>query len=238
MKKSLTLLAAPLLTLCAGAQADFYSHKYAGFGFGNSDRSGFCEVSGAAIAAADSAPDQSFTSLGCDDAGNGWKIYGGWRWTPQMAVETSFHQLSRNELKAEQKLDDGSHQVIDDEITTRLGNLFFVGHWPLAEGLSLFGKLGGGFWFSERDTGFDGEAFFQVAVDENDEPIFELLPFSRSQSSNDSGFQWGYGAGISYSYQNRWTIRAEWENFADVGSEDFFGGDDAETLTLGWSMHF
>jgi opacity protein-like surface antigen len=223
-------------TLALPASADFYSHRYAGVSFSNTDLDGFCE-GGEAFIARNNVPGQSLTAAGCGDSGDGWKIYSGWRWTPYLAVEGSYQQLSEANLDFEYRNDDSEHLFIQDEIKTQLGNAFIVGHWPLMESLSLFGKLGGGFWMSEFSERQSGEVLYIVPVSE-EEFILELGPYSAKFSDSESGFHWGYGVGVSYIHQNRWSIRAEWESFSDIGTEEFRGEFDVQSASLGWSMHF
>ncbi|MFC6633109.1 outer membrane beta-barrel protein [Microbulbifer taiwanensis] len=230
------LLAVPLLTTCVQAQADFYSHKYGGIAYSDMQLQDFC--SGAAeFVQSLNLPQQTASSSGCGERGDGWKIYGGWRWTPHLAVEASYHQLASAELDFRIDADNGEYLQFEDEIETQLINAFVIGHWPLAEGLSLFGKLGGGAWNSELSERQTGELFFVYQIGEE---AFEerLTEVSGKATEVHNGFHWGYGFGLSYRYRNSWTLRAEWESFSEVGSEDFRGGFDVEAASLGWSMHF
>ncbi|WP_308365882.1 MULTISPECIES: outer membrane beta-barrel protein [unclassified Microbulbifer] len=236
MNRQLFLLVVPALALAAPTQADFYSHRYTGVSYSDLDIQGFCEAGNQFVQGLNN-PERAATTGGCSQGGSGWKIYGGWRWKPEVAVELSYQQLSDNQLDFRLDFPTGEYLEIGDEIETQLINAFAVGHWPIGGGFSLFAKAGGGFWASKLSESQSGELLF-IFENEEGEIEEELIAVSGRVEERDTGFHWGYGAGISYRYQNNWTIRAEWESFSDVGSEDFRGGFDVETASLGWSMHF
>lgn len=230
------LLAVFLLALSGGTRADFYSHRYAGASFSNIDQQGFC--SGAEAFVQDiNSDDRRASGQGCSEGGDGWKLYSGWRWTPHLAVEASYQQLADSELGFRLDGERNQYLQIRDRVRTRLANAFFVGHWPLAAGFSVFGKVGGGLWWSELSERQSGEVLF---VFENEDGTEEerLVAINSRAGTSDNGFHWGYGAGISYRHHNSWTIRAEWESFGDIGSDQLRAGYDVQTASLGWSMHF
>lgn len=236
MKKPLTLLAVPFLTLGASAQADFYSHRYAGFSFASTEETGFCDKAAQRV---QSLTDDSViaTNGGCGEGSDSWKVFGGWRWTPHLAVEGSYQQFDASDFNFRLDAENDEYLTFKDEVQTRLFNASFVGHWPLAAGFSLFGKAGGGLWFSEMSERVRGEVLYELEYE--DGSIEELrVPVREKSYANDNGFFWSYGGGVSYRHHNRWTLRAEWQQFADIGSENLFGGEDLQSLSLGWSMHF
>ncbi|WP_346837551.1 outer membrane beta-barrel protein [Microbulbifer sp. SAOS-129_SWC] len=231
MARPLFLLAVPLLTLCTQAQADFYSHRYAGVSISDATLQGFCSGAEAFVQGI------SASNSTCSSGGDGWKVYGGWRWSPLLAVELSYQQLPTSSLDFRVNGDRDDYIRAQDEIKTRLANAFVVGHWPLGSGFSLFGKAGGGIWLAEFTERQSGQLYARYL--QQDGTVNEVLVSVNGKAAdNDSGFQWGYGAGISYRYHNSWTLRAEWESFSDVGSDKFRSSFDVQTASLGWSMHF
>lgn len=236
MNRLSLLLVVPALALATTARADFYSHRYGGISYGNMDLSGFCAGADKFVQSLGSTEQDSQT-LNCSDSGNGWKIYGGWRWTPQLAVEGSYQQLAASTLDFQLRSNTSEYLVVEDEIKTQLINAFVVGHWPILEGVSLFAKVGGGLWISEISERQSGELLFTF---ENEAGELEdrLVPVSTRAYDSDTGIHLGYGAGISYRHGNRWTLRAEWEGFSNVGSEDFRSEYDVESASLGLSIHF
>ena len=236
MRRPLSLLAVPLLCFGGQAQADFYSHRYAGVGYSDTTLDGFCDGADAFVQGLANRGEAASAGT-CNDSGDGWKIYGGWRWSPYLAVEGSYQQLTDAEFDFRVDGERDDYLIFQDKIETRLINAFIVGHWPLLDGLSLFGKLGGGVWNSDFSEHQSGELYFVFPV--NEETVAEeLLPVQGRAGDRDSGVHWSYGLGISYRYRNSWSLRAEWESFGDVGSDDFRSAFDVETASLGWSMHF
>ncbi|MEW5249208.1 outer membrane beta-barrel protein [Microbulbifer sp. 2201CG32-9] len=232
------LLAVPLLSLPNLASADFYSHRYAGISFGDTGQSGFCEAADRFVQRVDAGPEMA-SSDKCSDTGSSVKLYAGWRWSPYLAVEASLQRLNRTELGFYLSNDLGKFLHIIDKVETHLGAGYIVGHWPLAgDSFSLFGKLGGGFWsgqLHEKQTGQDLVTF----VDLNTGEVFEELDnVNRRGSNGDTGFMYGYGAGVSYVHDNAWALRLEWETLQSMGSDELRGTFDANTLSLGWSTHF
>ena len=235
MNRPTFLLAVPLLALPSLASADFYSHRYAGLSFGNADQQGFCDSVDAQISRFDT-DSQNVAERGCEGAEQLVKLYGGWRWTPSLAVEASVQQLDDNKVGFTLTNARGEFLRVEDEIETRLATAYAVGHLPLFDGASVFAKAGGGFWMGQLSERQRGEVLVPI---EQDGVIQEVPVEIRGRAREaDSGFHWSYGAGISYRNENNWTIRAEWETFQDIGSDDLRGTYDLETVSLGWSLHF
>ncbi|WGL18474.1 hypothetical protein PVT68_09280 [Microbulbifer bruguierae] len=86
-------------------------------------------------------------------------------------------------------------------------------------------------------TATGGEGLFSI-TGQDGETIEMTIPVSGNFRDNTSGIHWGYGAGLSYRYNNSWSIRAEWEFFPEIGSEELRGVRDVETASLSWAMHF
>ncbi|WP_237066927.1 outer membrane beta-barrel protein [Microbulbifer guangxiensis] len=235
MTRPSLLLAVPLLALSNLASADFYSHRYAGFSFGNADQAGFCEATDARINrfASDT---QDVTERSCEGADQLIKLYGGWRWTPNLAVEASVQQLDDSNISFTVTNDRGEFLQFEEEIETRLASAYVVGHLPLFGGASLFAKAGGGLWTGTLNGRQRGEL---LAAVEEDGEIREVPVEVRGRAAEaDNGFHWSYGAGISYRNEDNWTVRAEWETFQDIGSDTLRGAYDLESVSLGWSLHF
>lgn len=236
MPRQTFLLAVPLLALCASAQADFYSHRYAGVSLTEIDQQGFCSNAEGFVRGL-SSDSWHASGQGCSEGGDGWKLYGGWRWTPHLAVEAGYQQLADSKLGFRLDADQNQYLQFRDKIRTRLANAYVVGHWPIAAGFSVFGKVGGGLWWSELSERRSGAVLFEFEDEEGNREK-RLVEINGRIGASDNGFHWGYGAGISYQHRNRWSIRAEWESFGDLGSEELRGDYDVEVASLGWSMHF
>ncbi|WP_237055699.1 outer membrane protein [Microbulbifer sediminum] len=221
--------------LALPASADFYSHRYVGASIGDAGTGEFCRQATDAVQRF-SFNGQPAQLLNCDAGGGNWKLFTGWRWTPYLAVEASLQQLAGNDLDFEFRSERGEFLRFEDELETYLVNVHAVGHWPVYGGLSLFAKAGAGAWNMQLSQRQSGELLFFFL--EDGVVMEELVPVSGSSGTSDNGFHYGYGAGISYRHHNSWTLRAEWESFSDIGSDDLRGEFDVETASLGWSMHF
>lgn len=237
MARPQLLLVVPAALLAHTASADFYSHRYGGISLLDSQLDGFCSQTQTFVRNLN-ATDQQASMRRCDDQGTGWKLYGGWQWTPHLAIEADIRQNPDANFQFAITNPALPQLTVQDRVSNRMGNLFVVGLLPVTDnGFSVFGKLGGGFWLSQITEYQEGEAVFLVRME--DQSIQEVIaPVSAKFSDNDSGFQWGYGAGISYRHRNTWTIRAEWELFPEVGSDELRAQYDVETTSVGWSYHF
>ena len=231
------LVVSAALVLALPASADFYSHRYLGLSVLEGSLDPFCSQA-EDLVARNNTDQQTLSTSGCEEAGTGWKVYGGWRWTPHLAFELDARQLPTAEHDFLVSSTLYPYLSVTHEVTTRMGNAHFVGHLPFGtSGLSLYGKIGGGFWLREWKEKQRGEIVLRIPVSEGvTEDV--LVPVRGSFHNNSSGFHWGYGAGISYRNQNRWTLRVEWEAFPDIGSDVFGGQQDIQSASLGWSMHF
>ena len=236
MTRPSLLLVVPALALTSTASADFYSHRYAGVSFGSAEQTGFCDAANRGVQRF-SGDGQSATLSTCGESKNNWKLYAGWRWSPFLAFEGNLQKLEKSELDFQIDFEDGGFLVFEDEIETYLINAYAVGHWPIYEGISLFAKVGGGFWNSELSERGAGELPF-IFLQEDGTLVTALAPVSGDSGLTDNGFHYGYGAGLSYRHNNDWTLRAEWESLNDLGSDELRGTFDVNTASLGWSMHF
>ncbi|QKX17109.1 outer membrane beta-barrel protein [Microbulbifer sp. YPW1] len=238
MVRPLLLLVVPLSLLGSSlASADFYSHRYGGLSLQSTALDPVCSSSRGFVEGLN-RDQQSAEFIGCSDSGTGVKLYAGWRWSPLMAVEADLRQTATATSSFCVSNPQFSYINVKDRITTRMGNAFFVGHFPVGgSGLSFFGKVGGGFWLSQLRSRQSGEAIAILQLEDGSlQPVG--IPVDGTYSQNTSGFHWGYGAGISYRIKDRWSLRAEWELFPEVGSDELSGEYQVESASLGWSVHF
>ncbi|MFV8783952.1 outer membrane beta-barrel protein [Microbulbifer sp. SA54] len=238
MARPIILLVVPAALLANTASADFYSHRYGGVSVLNSNFSGFCPASRAFVNSLVSPTLQASPGDCTESTSSGWKIYGGWQWTEHWAVEADLRQAGEGELYFTMMSPRLPQLNVRDRLTTRMGNAFVVGHLPIGRsGISLFGKVGAGFWLNQLTEYQEGEALFTVLMSDGSTQGV-AVPVSGKLKDNASGFHWGYGAGVSYRHHNSWTLRAEWEVFPDIGSEELRARYELETTSLGLSMHF
>jgi OOP family OmpA-OmpF porin len=162
----LTVFAAFALSAAMAAQADVKPGFYAGASVGTTKLS-------------DDAFDNS--GIDIDDTDTGFKIFGGYSFNDNFAVELSWFDLG--EVTGRDAGDSFSVGVSGL-------NASAVGRLPLSETFSLFGKLG--------FASYDLDAHVNLAG---------IGSGSDSQSETDLT----YGVGGALSFGGQWEVRLEWE---------------------------
>jgi|KBSSwiStaDraftv2_1062776.scaffolds.fasta_scaffold154518_1 OOP family OmpA-OmpF porin len=175
----LTAFATLALTAAMAAHADVQPGFYAGASIGTTKLS-----------------DDSFEDSGIDldDSDTGFKIFGGYAFNKNLAVELGYFDLGEASGSfSDPFIGDASFDVGVSGL-----NASVVGRVPVSETFSLFGKLG----FASYDL--DGHV-----------TIFGLGSASDSQSETDLT----YGIGAALSLGPQWEMRAEYEAI-DVDNGD------------------
>jgi OmpA-OmpF porin, OOP family len=167
----LTAFAALALTAAMAAQADVQPGFYAGASIGTTKLT-------------DDGLESS--AFDVDDSDTGFKIFGGYSFNNNFAVELSYFDLG----EVSGVLDDPFFGDIAFDVGVSGFNASVVGRLPVAETFSLFGKLG--------FASYDLEAHATVSG-------FG----SGSDSSSESDLTYGVGAALSVGPQ--WELRAEYE---------------------------
>jgi len=160
----LTVIATLALAGSMAAQADTQPGFYVGAGIGTTKVS-----------------DNSFDGTGIDDSDTGFKIFGGYDFNPNIAVEVSY--LDLGEASASEAGDSLSVGVT--ALTASA-----VGRLPLSDMFALYGKL--------------GYASYDVNVD------FNIAGFG-SGSGSDSDSDLIYGVGGALSFGGNFEARLEYE---------------------------
>jgi OOP family OmpA-OmpF porin len=167
----LTAFAALALTAAMAAQADVQPGFYAGASIGTTKLT-------------DDGLESS--AFDVDDSDTGFKIFGGYSFNNNFAVELSYFDLG----EVSGVLDDPFFGDIAFDVGVSGFNASVVGRLPVAETFALFGKLG--------FASYDLEAHATVSG-------FG----SGSDSSSESDLTYGVGAALSVGPQ--WELRAEYE---------------------------
>jgi len=158
----LLIAAAVVLPTRALAQGGFY----VGFGAGQADNRQF------------------------DDRDHAYKIFGGYRFTPNFSVELSYIDLGRYPLPGSPTAREYDHYGVAGQL---------VGQLPLGDsGLSLFGKAGLFSWYGYSNR----------------------YDYYYYDSARDTGTDLAVGAGLQFDFQRHWAVRGEWERFYDVAGGD------------------
>ena len=127
-----------------------------------------------------------------DDTDTSLKIFGGTNINPNFAVK--FGYIDFGEFNA--------HYPLYDENDSAEGSAFFataIGLANLTEQLSLLGKVGFNFW----NVDYSANA--------------TILGTPISASGDGTGIDLLYGIGINFKATDQISIRAEWEQYKDVG---------------------
>jgi OmpA-OmpF porin, OOP family len=153
-----------------------------------------------------------------DDDDVGSRFFGGYRLSPNLAVEGGLAFLG----SYKQRYNNGGQIAVYDYNASAL-TVALAGTVPVAGGFSLLGRFGVAFTAAElrlrRDDG-NAIAFFC--------PDSWWYSDCSSQSTN---LYWGLGA--QFDIGPRWGIRLDYDNYGEVGEEFETGRADIET----WSVN-
>ena len=182
--KSRTIYAAALLVAAwvsgaAHAQGWMRSSQelgfYAGAGIGRADVDDFCS-------------DARTLGLGsCDDKDQTWKLFAGYRFHPNVAVELGYADLGK--FRASGTL---AGLATTARADVKAFELLAVAMFPVWRGLSLYGKAGVARW--------DIEARATGALVGND----------------DKGTDFTFGFGAQYDFTPNIGARLEWQRYTDI----------------------
>lgn len=126
----------------------------------------------------------------CDTSDTGWKLFGGYQFTPVFGVEGGWSDTG--EITLNGTVPGGAFSGTGE------GEGFFLAGtvgWPATDKFRLYGKLGAFFYNSEFKSTVAG-----VVNEDLDESGTELM----------------YGLGAQYNFTERFGARLEWERFNDI----------------------
>ena len=158
--------------------------------------SGF--YAGAAIGQSDTGCSGLPSGATCDAKDTAWRILGGWQLDRHFGAEfayTDFGEFTASFAGIEQRIEVNAFELVG------------VGTYPLAEGFSLYGKLGLYRADSEGRTNVGDSA---------------------SETNTDLTF----GVGGRYDFNRNFALRIEWQRYSDVGGGEF-EKDDIDMLSVG-----
>jgi len=127
------------------------------------------------------------TSGSVDGSDTGFKIFGGYQFSPYFGLELSWVDLG----KASYSGRFGALNVTGGTLETSGLNFSAVGILPLGSNFALLGKVGFFAWESDASDVTGG------------------LPFSGTEDGSDVS----YGIGASFNFTRNLSLRAEWERF-------------------------
>ena len=152
-----------------------------------------------------------------DQTGTGFKLYGGYQFNPNFAVEggyTSFGKATSHSV-----ITSGGSGTGDGRWKGYSLDFSAVGILPLND-FSLFGRAGLSFWSLDFDFTASG-------------PGGTISP-----SESDSGVAPLLAIGAAYNFTPRFALRAEYERHFNVGDDDTTGQSDIDLFTVGLQYRF
>lgn len=162
------------------------------------------------------------TATTIDDTDTGWKLFAGYQFNPNFAVEGGYVDLGKINFSTRVTAvgTTPTNIALSGEIETKNG-LFLdaVGIIPLQNNFSLFGRLG----------------IYSMKTEVRATASSGAVTASASESSTDSDLHWGIGAG--YDFNKNVAARLEWERFKDVGDNNT-GEGDVDLLSVGLVYKF
>ncbi len=155
---------------------------------------------------------------GCDNKDTGWKLYGGYQFTPHWGAEVGYLDFGKQRWAVAS----GGVLPATAEAETKAWQLVATGTVPLipgstwsSPGFSLFGKLG--LYRSDTDVRANGTG---VGV-------------SASGSSTD----WTWGLGARWDFTRNVSMRIEFERFNNTGNNTI-GTSDFDIYSIGAMFRF
>jgi OmpA-OmpF porin, OOP family len=129
----------------------------------------------------------------CDDEDSSWKIFGGYQFNKNLALEFGYADLG-----------EATASVLVPPFTANgaleatVWELVAVGSLPIADRFSIFGKIG----------------LYRADTDLN-----VTVPGLGSASESDSNTDLTFGVGARYDFTRNLGVRLEWQRYQDVGGE-------------------
>lgn len=145
-----------------------------------------------------------------DDTDTGFKLYAGYRFTPQFSAEAGYSSLGKFSF------DTGIPST--GEVTASSIDIAALAIFPIAERFKFFGRFGVGLW--------------DLKVKVNSSPGFA------GERRNKTSVSPLIGAGATYSLTSRVALRADVERHFAVGNKENTGQFDIDLATLGVEVDF
>lgn len=158
-----------------------------------------------------------------DDDDFGSRFFGGYRLSPNLAIEGSLAFLG----SYKHRYNNGGNVAVYNYDASAL-TFALAGNVPVAVGFSLNGRVGVAFTATELDLRRDNGTAAVLFC-----PDSWWYSDCASQSTN---FYWGVGA--QFDLGPRWGIRLDYDNYGEVGEEFETGRADIEQVTVNFVWRF
>lgn len=155
--------------------------------------------------------DGNIVSGSVDTSSTGYKLFGGYRLTPNVAVELYFADLGDTGFRGQAGAneDHWCTGAVSSKVDVDGFGLSLLGNVPVGRNINFYGKFGIFGWDAQaRETDSCGRF-----------------------RDNDSGNELTFGAGASYQLNYRTSVQLEWERYRDI-----FDSFDVDFFSLGLSF--
>jgi OOP family OmpA-OmpF porin len=133
----------------------------------------------------------AINSTTSDNRGTGYKLYGGYQFTPNFALEGGYFDLGRFSSRSNTT----PTGTFSDTTRVRGLNLDLVGTLPISDRFSVFGRVGAA--YAQSKSNFDSTGF---------------VPVNTSNRSRN-GTNVKFGVGVQYAITDALAVRAEFERY-------------------------
>lgn len=183
-----------VLALAAPVAAAADLGWYAGAG------AGWSKFNGNVVDINPTLANETYSTTSFDDTDTGWKVFAGYQFHPNWAVELAYTDLGKFSFNANVSGGPGGASATEyGEVKPTCWSLSAVGILPLRDNFSLFGKAGACRWddhFRSHETTVGGT----------------VIPYPVGSTGTDLTF----GVGAKYDFTRNLGVRAEWERFDNV----------------------
>jgi len=152
-------------------------------------------------------------SCNADDSDTGFKIFGGYQFNPNFALEVAYLDLGEAKLSGTDSFLGSTTATIE----VSGFNFAVVGSFPVGERFELMAKAGLFRW--DLDANASSSVF-------------------GSGSESETGFDPMFGIGASFNFTSKFGVRVEYEKFLDVGDEDTTGQSDVDLISASLVFRF
>lgn len=188
-------LAAAALALPASAQRVDASNAYLGVSLGQAKYGDVCS---------------GLSGFTCDDKDTAFRIFGGYQFTPNLAVELGYADLGSAAFRGTS----GGVAITGNEEFTAF-DLVGVASWPIGTAFYVYGKLGL----------YHGEVTATA--------VGTLGGVSSRGSASDSGTDFTFGLGAGFDVSRNVGLRLEWQRY-----NGFSDADNLDVFSLGLLYRF
>lgn len=154
----------------------------------------------------------------------GWMIQGGYNINRYFAIEVGYTDPGETSFSSIMHVTraDSTQLIHTNNSSLTINGIQFAGiaGYPVTESIRLFSKLGGYYWRTETDIYY--------SIESSDNSVI-VPPGPMTLSIDDDGTDLVFGAGVEYTLNDLFTIRAGWERFSSITA----GDDNIDLYSLG-----